>query len=133
MSSRKGNIRQFNTIQAQSMTGNLTSLVTNIEWLDDIGIQFSWSGSPTGTFSVQVSADYSADTQGNVTNAGNWISLVLTYWNGSSFVTSTTVPTSLGSAIYLDLALLSAPYIRSIYTAGSGTGTLTTTITAKEI
>ena len=115
------------------MSGSLTSAVTDIQFLDDVGYQFDFTGSPTGTFSVEVSANYSQDYNGNVQNAGTWIPLTLTYWNGSAFVTGTTIPTSVGTPIYLDLALLSAPYIKAIYTAGSGSGTLTATITAKMI
>lgn len=115
------------------MTGSLTSSVTDIRFLDDIGIQFTWSGSPVGTFAIQVSADYNQDYDGNVINAGHWVSLVFTYWDGMNFVTNNSLPTSAGSPIYVDLALLSSPWIRAVYTAGSATGTLTATITAKEL
>jgi len=133
MSGRKNNLKSFNNIVDGDMSGDLTSDVTDIQWLDDVGLQFVWTGSPVGTFSVQVSADYAQDLNGNVQNPGHWISLILTYWNGSAFVTSDSIPTSVGSPIYLDLALLSAPYIRAIYTAESGSGTLTSTITAKMV
>lgn len=133
MSSKKANLRLFQTITNGNMTTNLTSAVTNIQMLDDIGYQFNWTGAPVGTFSIQVSADYAQDFQGNVTNPGNWVSLVFTYWNGVIFVTSTSIPTSEGSPIYIDMALLSAPWIRAVYTAGSGSGTLNAFITAKEI
>lgn len=111
----------------------LTSLVTNIQYLDDVGLQLNFSGSPVGTFAVQVSADYSQDLNGNVTATGNWTPLVFSYWNGSSFVTGTTIPTSAGSPIYLDLALLSAPWIRVVYTNSSSTGTLNAFITGKPV
>lgn len=113
---------------------SLTSSVTDIRWLDDVGLQLVWTGSPTGSFAVQVSADYNPGGQsGTIANAGNWTPLTLTYFNGSTNVTATSVPTSVGSPIYLDLSLLSAPYIRLVYTKVSGTGTLTSTITAKEL
>lgn len=121
----------YQVITAGSMAGNLTGTVTNINNLDNVGLQLNWTGSPTGTFSVQVSADYSQDTNGNVLAAGNWISMVLTYWNGVAFVTTTTIPTTVGSPIFLDLDLLSAPWIRVIYTFGSGSGTLNAYVTAK--
>lgn len=117
------------------MTGTaaITSPVTNIAYLDDIGIQFNWTGSPVGGFQVQVSADYAQDNNGNVTNAGNWVPLTFTYFNGTSNVTATSIPTSVGSPIYIDLALLSAPWIRAVYTNVSGSGTLNAFITAKAI
>jgi len=114
-------------------TSTLTSSVTNIQFLDDVGYQFVWTGSPVGTIAVQVSADYAQDFSGNVTNSGNWTPITLSYLSGGSFVNSQSIPTSVGSPVYLDLALLSAPWIRAVYTNSSGTGTLTATITAKEV
>lgn len=117
------------------MTGTttLTSKVTDIQWLDNIGLQFVWTGTPVGTFSVQVSADYApgGEVGSGPANPGNWIPLTLSYWNGTMFVTGTSIPTSVGSPIYLDLDFLSAPWIRAVYTNTSGSGTLTATITGK--
>lgn len=123
MSGRKNALIKFQTITAGDMSGNLTSAVTNIEFLDNIGFQFNFTGSPTGTVNAQVSADYAQDQFGNVLNAGNWVSLL-------------TSPPSTGGtsgSIYLDLNQLSAPWIRGIYMFASGTGTLTAFITAKMI
>ena len=131
--SRKNNLKQFNTIAAGSMASSITSAVTDIQFLDDIGYQFTWTGSPSGSFSIQVSADYSQDQSGNIMNAGHWVPLTMTYWNGSAFVTGTSIPTSVGSPVYIDLALLSAPYIRAVYNSVSGSGSLTATITAKMV
>jgi hypothetical protein len=114
-------------------TGVITSPVTCIQWLDNIGVQFNFSGSPVGTFQVQVSADYSQDAQGNVTNPGNWAAVPLTYLLTGASTTATTVPTSVGSPIYLDLNQLSAPWVRVVYTNASGTGTLNAFITAKQL
>lgn len=134
MSGRKNTLSAASIINAGNMSASsITSLVTDIRYMDDIGIQFSWTSSPVGTFAVQVSADYKQDELGNVLVAGNWIPVTITYWNGSAFVTGTTVSTSVGSPIYLDLALLSAPYIRSVYTKISGSGTLTGTICGKMV
>lgn len=134
MSGRKNNLLSFVTIAAGNMaSASITSAVTSIQFLDNIGYQFSWTGSPVGTFALQVSADYAQDSNGNVTNPGNWVPLTFTYWDGAAFVTAFSIPTSVGSPIYLDLALLSAPYIRAVYTRSSGSGTLTGTVTAKQI
>lgn len=134
MSGRKNNLLQFNTINNVSMSvSSITSAVTDIQFLDDVGIQFTWTGSPTGSFAVQVSANHKQDLNGNVQTAGNWVPLTFTYWDGAMFVTAQSVPTSAGSPIYLDMALLSAPYIRCVYTGTPAVGTLTATITAKEI
>lgn len=130
--SKKSNLLSYRTITDGDMSAvSVTSSVTNIQFLDDIGLQLNWTGSPVGTFAIQVSADHAQDYNGNVTVAGNWVPLLLSYWSGSAMVTGYTIPTSLGSPIYLDLALLSAPWIRIVYTKGSSTGTLNAFITAK--
>lgn len=132
---KKNTLLKFNSIANGVMTGTtvLTSAVTSIQFLDDIGIQLNWTGAAVGNFRVQVSADHAQDSQANVTVAGNWCPLLFTYWNGSAFVTSYDLPTTLGSPIYLDLALLSAPWIRVLYTNASSTGVLNAFITAKEV
>lgn len=130
--SKKSNLPVFQTVTAGDMsTASITSAVTNIQILDDIGVQLNWTGSPVGNFRVQISADHAQDINGNVTVAGNWTPLTLTYWDGAAWATSVDIPTSLGSPIYFDMALLSAPWIRVLYTKTSGTGTLSAFITAK--
>lgn len=124
--SRKSNLKQFQLITNGDMsTASLTSPVTNIEFMDNIGVQLEWSGSPVGNFQVQVSIDYNQDYQGNVLNAGNWVPLQL---NGSQ-----NVPTSVGSPILLDLNQLSPPWIRVVYTRTSGSGTLQAWIAGKMV
>lgn len=132
---RKNNLLKFHNIVDGVMTGTtvITSTVTSIAFLDDVGIEFVWSGSPVGNFRIQVSADHEQDSMGNVTVDGNWVPLLFSYWNGAVFVTSYDIPTSLGSAIYMDLALLSAPWIRVQYTNASGSGVLNSFITAKQV
>ncbi len=135
MSSRKSNLRQFQIITAGSMTGTavITSAVTCIQWLDNVGVQLNWTSSPVGTFQVQVSADYAQDAEGNVTNTGNWAPVTLSYLLSGSMTQAATIPTSVGSPIYLDLNQLSAPWIRTVYTNASSTGTLNAYITAKVV
>lgn len=98
-------------------TASLTSNVTPIQWEDNVGIQVTWSGSPVGTFAVQVSLDQI-----------NWATLPTSVFNGTYPVPGTT--TSPG---YLDLNQLSASYIRLVYTRGSGSGTLNALLVAKGV
>lgn len=130
---RKNNLKQFQSIINESMVSNIISPITDLQFLDNIGIQLDFSGAPVGNFQVQVSADYSQDLNGNVQEVGSWVPLILTYFNGVSFTSSPNVPTSVGSPIYLDLNQLSAPFIRVAYYATSGSGTLNAYITAKMI
>lgn len=103
------------------MTGNITSNAVNIQFLDNVGIQLNFTGTPTGTFAIQVSADF-LQFNGNVQNAGNWITLPIT-----------AVAAGVANQIYLDINQLSAPYIRVAYTFGSSAGTLDAYVTAKAV
>ena len=124
MSSTKNVLRKWDAIVAGSMATNITSPVTNVQFLDNICIQLNFTGTPTGTFSVEVSVDHEQDSQGAVTQAGNWVALPLE-----------PTPVAAGSAdqIILDLNQISQPWIRVIYTATSGTGSLDMIISAKMI
>lgn len=124
MSGRKSNLAVFQNIVNGDMSGDVTSSVTNIEFIDNVGVQLNFTGTPTGTFKIQVSADYKQNSQGVVTNAGNWIDL--------SF---STTPSASGSAsqIYIDMTQLSAPYIRVKYVRASGSGTLNGYIVGKQV
>ncbi len=125
MSGRKNALLKFQTITAGDMSlASITSQVTNIQFLDNIGVQLNFTGSPVGTFAVQISADHAQDAEGNVTVAGNWIALTLS-----------PAPVASGSSnsIYIDMQQLSAPWIRVVYTKTSGTGTLNAFICAKMI
>jgi len=108
------------------MTGDLTSQVTNILGIDNVGVQIEWTGSPTstGTFQVQVSSDYNQDAQGNVLNAGTWVPISLSPSPG----------VSTGSPIYINMTGLAAPWIRVKYIhGGSGAGTLNVWISGKGV
>jgi len=115
------------------MATNIISAVTSLQYLDNSGIQFNFSGSPVGTFQVQVSADYAQDSYGNVTNPGNWAPIILTYVLAGVITQSTSIPTSVGSPVYVDVNQTSSPYIRAVYNAVSGSGTLNVFLTAKEL
>lgn len=123
--SRKNNLQQFQTITNGNMSADILSPVTCIQFLDNVGIQLNFTGTPTGTFNIQVSADYNQDNNGNVLNAGNWVTLTPPALSS--------VPVAAGSpdTIFIDLNQLSAPYIRVQYAATSGTGSLNAFITAK--
>jgi hypothetical protein len=131
MSGSKNILKQYHSVINGDMSAVITSPITDISFLDNIGIQLDFSGSPSGSFAIQISADYSQDASGNVKNAGSWVPLVLTYFTGSAFTSATSVPTYVGSPIYLDLTQLSAPYIRVVYTPSGGSGALNVYVTAK--
>lgn len=132
--SRKNNLRLFKTVDAGDMSAaSITSQITSIQFLDNVGIQINFTGAPVGIFQVEVSADHAQDLNENVTVIGQWTPILLSYKSGGVMVTENFVPTSVGSPIYLDLNQLSAPYIRLVYTRTSGTGVMDAFITAKLI
>lgn len=134
MSGRKSNLKKFQNIIAGDMSASsITSTVSNIEQLDNIGLQLSWTDAPVGSFQIQVSIDHAQDINGNVTVPGSWTPLVVSYLSGGTLSQATSISTSVGSPIYVDLTQLSAPWIRVVYTRTSGTGTLSGFITAKMV
>lgn len=105
-----------------SMGASVTSDVTILAQKTGASYDVSWTGTPTGTFSVQMSNTYSLDAKGAVSNAGNWTT-----------VTLSTPITAAGSAdnALINLAGLEVYAIRLVYTRSSGTGTLNATIACK--
>lgn len=106
------------------MTGTsvLTSPAVHILNLDNVYLQLDFTGTPTGTFAVQVSGDHTQDQEGNVLVAGHWVTLVLN-----------PAPAAAGSAldIGIDLNQLGAPYVRVVYTNTSGVGVLNGFVSGK--
>lgn len=101
------------------MSGSITSAVTIIQMLPGISYDISWTGTPTGTFTVQVSNTYANDPSGTVRTAGRWHSLPAASFSG-------TYPAPAGSAGqgFLDVVGTEAYAVRIIYTRVSGTGVL---------
>lgn len=92
----------------------VTSSIVDISGLEDIGVQMNFTGTPTGTFIVQVSIDHQQDLEGNVTVAGNWCAIL---------PAPTALPaTGAAGSLFLNLPDLCAPYLRVQYTKVSGTG-----------
>lgn len=106
------------------MASSITSSAVEIRNQDNIGIQLNWTGTPVGTFAIQISSDHLEDMEGNVQVAGNWVSLPLS-----------PAVAAAGSAdsAYIDLNQLSAQYIRIVYTRTSGTGSLTGIVVGKGV
>jgi hypothetical protein len=117
------------TNAVMSGTNTITSAVTNISYKDSVAIQLQFTGTPVGTFSVQVSIDYrpqpsqTGDT-GSPPSNGTWVPLTLS-----------AVPVAAGSAdqITIDMSQVAAPFVRVQYTNTSGTGTLNGFISAKSL
>jgi len=112
----------YSVITNASMSASVTSLVTVIQTNSMISYDISWTGTPTGTFSVQVSDTYQQNAAGVVSVPGNWSTLPLS-----------STPTLTGSAgngaIDIDASGFYA--IRLVYNYTSGTGVLNATVSGK--
>lgn len=112
-----------------SMAANITSSPTVILDMYALSYGLSWTGStPIGTVSIQGSNDFLLNAEGFVMNAGTWNTLTVNY-NGSP-VTTVPVTGNTGNGL-IDVTATGIYAIRLIYTATSGTGSLTVTMVAK--
>lgn len=129
MSSRPHS-KPYKVINAQPMASNITSIPTIIQMVSMPSYSYSWAGAtPVGTISVQISNDYEQNVDGSVKVAGTWTSIYFQL-NGSTMVNSVPVSGNSGTG-FIDVPITGAYAIRTVYTAGSGTGTMTAIINAK--
>ncbi len=104
------------------MTGTSTilSTISNIRGFDDVSYDIQFTGTPTGTFTVQVSNSYDPVTNPNAIFIP---------------VTLSPVPVASGSAgvVGINLNFLGFQYVQLTYTNTSGTGTLNAFVAAKAL
>lgn len=117
-------LKPISLITDQSMGGNVTSKVINTQFLNEAYLQLLFTGTPTGTFTVETSGDYVPDDEFRTSppNAGNWDALDLG---------TTLSATGAAGTISIDITLSAVPYLRVVYTRTSGTGTLNAKISGK--
>lgn len=108
-----------------SMAGDLTSAGIHVQLEDNMGVQFVWTGTPTGTFGINVSNTAILNPTGTV-SGGTWTPLVLT---------NPQAPVASGSAGngFIDLNQTGAAFIQVTYIRGSGTGTLNAYLAGKSV
>jgi hypothetical protein len=99
-----------------TMTGTATinSIATNISNLDNVSIQISWTGTPTGTISVLSSVD-----------GTNYVTVMSTSDIGQ--------PAGVAGGYLISLNQMPFPWVRLQYVNASGSGTLSAWISGKEI
>lgn len=120
---RKNNLQRVQTIINGDMSGNLTSLITCIQYLDNISLQLNFTGVPVGTFQVLGSNDH-YEVNNQVEIPGTFIPITLS-----------PAPVAAGAAgnILMNLNQLGFAYIMLTYTYTSGSGILNAFINGKEI
>lgn len=107
------------------MTADVISLPSNINAFGDCSYTLNWTGTPTGTFQVEVCNDYVPSPPGVIPEepmSGTWVPLTLS--------TSVTASGSAGTAA-IDIVGTSFAWIRLHYVFSSGTGHLTATVAGK--
>jgi hypothetical protein len=112
-------------INGASMGASITGPATVIQMLPGISYDISWTGSPVGTFQIQVSNTYSVSPDGTVTT-GNWTTIPSTVFSGSY-----PVPAGAPGNGMIDLVGTMAYAVRLVYTRTSGSGALTVVAASK--
>jgi hypothetical protein len=121
-------------VTAQSMTATFHTAPQKIMLSDNVGLFILWTGTPTGTFTIECSIDYQENTfnPGDVTNTGNWTALTLPGTN-TNIIPTGDQPAGGSGSILANLNQLPFPWIRVTYTAGSSTGSCTCWLSAKGV
>lgn len=104
MSVRKNVTLPFKFFDGASMATNQTSIESDVTYLDNMGIGMVWTGTPTGTFSIEAKVGESP-----------WQDIGLT---------GITAAGAAGEHV-INLNQLPFNKIRIVYTATSGSGSLT--------
>ena len=96
------------------MSTSVTSAPISVQWLDNIYFTVNFTGTPTGTFSVEGSGD----------GGNNWQRIRLL-----------TNPVASGApdTVGIEINQAPMPLLRVVYTRISGTGTIDIYVTAKEL
>lgn len=110
-------------------SASLTSLPTIIQKISMLSYSYSWVGSsPVGSVSIQVSNDYSLDSNGKTLNTGTWNTI--TFQSAGSAVTSIAVSGNADNG-GIDVFQTGFYAIRTVYARVSGTGTLQALLNGK--
>lgn len=116
-------INGFWLVQNGSMTGTsvITSSGQNVQNYDNIGLEVTWTGTPTGTLVIQGSV-----------SAGVKEATTVTYYD-LTFNPALAQPSGSAGGYLINLSGLPYPYIRVKYTNASSTGTLNVYIFEKDL
>ncbi len=128
--STRTTLRPTTVISGASMAANITSSPTILQSLTGVSYTVSWTGtSPVGTLAVQVCNDCTVETNGTVIG-GTWTSLPLQQQPSGTVSQTIAISGNTGSG-QIEIDTIKAHAIQLLYTAASGTGTLTAVVTGK--
>lgn len=122
--SRKNTLKSSVIVNGVSTASNFDtfSTPTNIDYLDNLGIQVVWTGSTVGVLEVYGSND----------DASKSTTRLPVKWSKFEFGSTINVDTT-NSDLLIHMNQVPYSWIALKYTATSGTGTMTATITCKEV
>jgi len=124
--SRKNTLTPIKIMDAVDLTSNQTSTPVKITFLDNVSIQINLTDSPAGSFSVEVSNDFSLNPDGSIRDAGQWTVL--------TSPSSVTVTAGSPDPIFIDVNQSGANAIRLVWTDNaSPDGTATCYLMAKAV
>ena len=106
-------------ISNQDMTASFNGPATVLAQKTALSWQLVWTGTPTGTFSVQTSNTFSQNPEGSIGNAGSWDTIP-----SSAFTGSLPAPSGSAGSGTIDLVGTGVFAVRLVYTAVSSDGTL---------
>jgi hypothetical protein len=120
---------QASPANTSSMAASINGAPSVIEGLSMMSYQVDWSASTAvGAASVQVSNNFALNAEGQVANAGTWITLPFN--DAGTTVTSIPITGASGTG-GMDIDATGFYAIRFVYTATSGSGTLAVVFNAK--
>lgn len=121
----------FQIFNANAVSGTtaVTSSVTNILYRDSVACQFSWTGTPQGSFDIQGSIDYG---QGNPQSTGQNQAAFTGTWTSLVFSPALTIGSGTTN-ILVNMNQLSFTSLRTVYTNSTSSGAITGWTCAKSL
>lgn len=111
----------YHALTDGSMAASINSAITNVQYMDNVGIQVKWTSSDAvGVIAVEASINYDPRL-----GTGDFVAL--------TFSPVLTQPASNNGSYLINLNQLPYVYYRVSYTRTSGSGTLNIWFTSKEI
>ena len=117
-------LRPVAVINGVPVATTVTSTPVHIMYLDNVGIQFVWTGTPTCTINVLVSNRTTPGSNPPTPVSGSFTALTLTGLSN---------PAGSAGSFWIDLNQLGAEWVEAQYASCSSTGTLSAFLSAKGV
>lgn len=126
MGVKKINSYQIFTNGAMSSTNQINSVVQNVQNFDNLGLEVVWTGTPTGTLTVNGAVNNPYPNPYSETNP-------IPSQNSLTFDPSLAQPSGSGGGYIVNLNQFPWPWIQVQYINSSGSGTLNVYIFEKDV